>query len=145
MLPVITVIGNLKGIELKHTQSGKAVCKFKVECAEKNAKGEWVNLYLNGECWEKQAEFVNQYFRDGMSAVVTGKLFTNIYEKQDGTKVYETKFLFPSVGFVPKDKAEQSQSSQAPQQSHTAYREHPKQMPDRNSLPIPDIDIDDLF
>ncbi len=40
MLPTITVIGNLKRIETKFTQSGKQVTSFTVECAEKNAKGE---------------------------------------------------------------------------------------------------------
>ena len=154
-LPTITVCGNLKGIELKYTTSGKAVCKFKVECAEKNAKGEWVNLYLSGECWEKSAEFVNQYFRDGSVAIVTGKIYTNVYEKQDGTKVYENKLLFPSVSFAPKDKAEQNgqpqqrqpqqqapQSYQKPQQEHTAYREQPRAMPDPSS--ILEIDMDDM-
>lgn len=152
-LPTITVIGNLKRIETKFTQSGKQVTNFTVECAEKNAKGEYQNLYLKGECWDKQAEFVNQYFRDGSVAIVTGKLYTNVYEKQDGTKAYETKLLFPSVSFAPKDKADaqpQQNYNQAPQQEqqypqnynqNTAYREQPKQMPDRNSLP--EIDIDD--
>ena len=58
MLPTITVVGTMKRIEMKYTQSGKAVAKFQVECAEKNNKGEWTNLYLSGECWEKSAEFV---------------------------------------------------------------------------------------
>lgn len=129
MLPTITVIGNLKRIETKFTQSGKQVTKFTVECSEKNAKGEWTNLYLDGECWDKAATFVNQYFQDGSLAIVTGKLYTNVYEKQDGTKVYQNKLLFPNLSFAPKDKSgsqpqpQQQQSYQAPsQQSHTAYQ-----------------------
>lgn len=149
-LPTITVIGNLKRIETKFTQSGKQVTSFQIECAEKNAKGEYQNLYLKGECWDKQAEFVNQYFRDGSVAIVTGKLYTNVYEKQDGTKAYETKLLFPSVSFAPKDKADAQPQQQAPQQApqnynqHKAYKEQPKQMPDRNSLPEIDIDEDSI-
>jgi len=131
-LPTITVIGNMKRIEMKYTQSGKAVTKFQIECAEKNAKGEWTNLYLSGECWEKQAEFVNGYFRDGSPAIVTGKLYTNVYEKQDGTKVYENKLLFPNVSFAPKDKSgnqdqQPQQSYEQPQQNHTAYQSQPQQ------------------
>lgn len=153
-LPTITVIGNMKRIELKYTPSGKAVCSFKIECAEKNAKGEWVNLYLKGECWEKQAEFVNQYFQDGSVAIVTGKLFTNVYEKQDGAKVYEVKLLFPNVSFAPKDKAggqNQAPQQNIPQQSyqvpqHTDYKaqaQQPKQsMPDQ--LPMMDINSDEI-
>lgn len=148
-LPTISVIGNLKRIETKFTQSGKRVTSFTVECAEKNAKGEYQNLYLKGECLDKQAEFVNQYFRDGSVAIVTGKLYTNVYDKQDGTKAYETKFLFPSVSFAPKDKADAQPQQQAPKQeqqypqnynSHTAYRE-PQRMPPQPSGLYDDDDI----
>ena len=157
MLPTITAVGTMKRIEMKHTQSGKAITKFQIECAEKNNKGEWTNLYLSGECWEKSAEFVNQYFRDGSPAIVTGKLFTNVYEKQDGTKVYENKLLFPSVSFIPKDKsgnqqatkqdytgyqAQQTQQKQEmPQQGYIAPQQQP--MPPEQ-LPIPDIDEDEI-
>jgi len=114
-LPTITVAGNLKRLETRFTISGKQVTKFQIECAEKNSKGEWVNLYLSGECWDKAAEFVNTYFNEGSAASVTGKLFTNVYENKDGKKVYENKFLFPSVNFIPKDKASQPQAQQQPQ------------------------------
>jgi len=131
MLPTITVIGNLKRIETKFTQSGKQVTKFQIECAEKNSKGDWTNLYLSGECWEKSAEFVNNFFRDGSPAIVTGKLYTNIYEKQDGTKVYENKLLFPNVSFAPKDRSDsqaqqsQPQQNQAPQQQNYQQQQRP--------------------
>jgi len=156
MLPTITVIGNLKRIETKFTQSGKQLTKFQIECAEKNAKGEWTNLYLSGECWEKSAEFVNQYFNDGSPAVVTGKLYTNIYEKQDGSKVYENKLLFPSVSFAPKDKSDggqaphanqqQTQSYQAPAQQQQSQYGNPnkQQAPSSNQLPAIDIDEQDI-
>lgn len=145
-LPTITVVGTMKRIEMKHTQSGKAITKFQIECAEKNNKGEWTNLYLSGECWEKSAEFVNQYFRDGSPAIVTGKLFTNVYEKQDGTKVYENKLLFPSVSFIPKDKSG-NQQQEATKQDYTGYQvqqtQQKQEMPPQQQ-PIPDIDEDEI-
>jgi single-strand DNA-binding protein len=147
MLPEITVVGNLKRIEMKYTQSNKAVTKFQIECAEKNAKGEWTNLYLSGECWEKQAEFVNQYFKDGSPAIVTGKLYTNIYEKQDGGKVYENKLLFPKVSFIPKDKSGEQEQPQQPQR-HTDYQTpqgygNGQKMPPQQQA-IPDIDMESI-
>lgn len=149
-LPIISITGNLKRIEMKYTQSGKAVTKFQIECAEKNSKGEWTNLYLSGECWDKKAEFVNQYFQDGSLAIVTGKLFTNVYAKQDGTKVYENKLLFPDVTFAPKDKAgnqnQQQQSNQSPQaQANNEYQQsiqQPQQSKDNGLLP-PEYEIDE--
>jgi len=118
-LPQITIVGTIKKTSLTYIPSGKALFKFTVECSEKNAKGEWDNLYLNGELWDKQAEFGNQYFKDGSVAIVTGKLVTKMYEKQDGTKVYENKLLFPNLSFVPKDK--QDNQSQPKQQPKVVY------------------------
>tara|TARA_R110000796_G_C14553458_1_gene434121 strand:- start:1676 stop:2089 length:414 start_codon:yes stop_codon:yes gene_type:complete len=122
-LPIISICGNLKKIESKLLTSGKQLVSFQVECSEKNAKGEWENLYIKGEVWEKSAKFVEQYFKEGSAAIVTGKLVTNVYEKQDGTKVYENKFLFPNVTFAPKDKEVQQQAQQpynAPQQQQNS-------------------------
>lgn len=133
-LPVITAVGTLNKLETKFTPSGKEVTKFTLECSEKNAKGEWENLYLKGEVWEKASTFLNQYFKDGSVAIVTGKLVTNVYEKQDGSKVYENKLLFPSISFVPKDKADnQGQTPQPKKQPQVVYEQSN----------IPEIDIDD--
>lgn len=134
MLPQITAVGTLNKLETKYTPSGKEVTKFTLECSEKNAKGEWENLYLKGEVWEKASTFLNQYFKDGSVAIVTGKLVTNVYEKQDGSKVYENKLLFPSVSFVPKDKADnQGQTAQPKKEPQVVYEPNG----------IPEIDIDE--
>ena len=136
MLPQITAVGTLNKLETKFTPSGKEVTKFTLECSEKNAKGEWENLYLKGEVWEKASTFLNQYFKDGSVAIVTGKLVTNVYEKQDGSKVYENKLLFPSVSFVPKDKVD-NQGQPQPK------KDYAQEYAVRNAPAIPEIDIDE--
>ena len=128
-LPTISIIGTLGRLQTTHTSIGKEVTKFQIECSEKNAKGEYDNLYLKGEVWEKASQFLNQYFKEGDVAVVTGKLITNVYEK-NGAKVYENKLSFPSISFPPKAKASQSQQSQPEQ--------YQKQVAN-----IPEIDIDE--
>jgi single-strand DNA-binding protein len=155
-LPTVQICGNLKRIETKFTQSGKQVTKFQVECAEKNSKGEYVNLYIAGEVWDNAAAFVNQYFQEGSVAIVTGKLYTNVYENKEGKKVYENKLLFPNVSFAPKDKAGQSnnaQSNQSPQQGNYNGQQQ-QQSYQANQVPIqyenaqgrptppPEIDVD---
>ena len=135
MLPQITAVGTLNKLETKYTPSGKEVTKFTLECSEKNAKGEWENLYLKGEVWEKASTFLNQYFKDGSVAIVTGKLVTNVYEKQDGSKVYENKLLFPSVSFVPKDKADNQGANALP-------KREPKIEYEQSNIPNIDIDED---
>lgn len=134
MLPQITAVGTLNKLETKYTPSGKEVTKFTLECSEKNAKDEWHNLYLKGEVWEQASQFLNKYFKDGSVAIVTGKLVTNVYEKQDGSKVYENKLLFPSVSFVPKDKTDNQGQPQTKREPQVEYEQSN----------IPNIDIDDL-
>lgn len=137
-LPIIQIVGTLKRTGLTYILSGKALYKFQLECSEKNTKGEYDNLYISGELWDKQAEFANQYFKDGSVAVVTGKLVTKSYEKNDGIKVYENKLLFPSISFVPKDKSD-NQESQTPQQ-----KKEPRIEYEHTSLPEISIDEDSI-
>ena len=137
-LPIIQLVGTLKRTGLTYILSGKALYKFQLECSEKNTKGEYDNLYISGELWDKQAEFANQYFKDGSVAVVTGKLVTKSYEKNDGIKVYENKLLFPSISFVPKDKSD-NQESQTPQQ-----KKEPRIEYEHTSLPEISIDEDNI-
>lgn len=148
-LPTISIVGNLKRIESKFLPSGKQMVSFQVECSEKNSKGEWENLYIKGEVWEKSAQFVQQYFKEGSVAIVTGKLVTNVYDKQDGTKVYENKFLFPNVTFAPKDKADNQQNYNAPQQQQTQQYNNQQQAPQNQAnnyqQNIPTIDINDDY
>ena len=125
-LPYISIIGTLGRLQTTHTTTGKEVTKFQIECSEKNAKGEYDNLYLKGEVWEKASQFLNQYFKEGDVAVVTGKLITNVYEK-NGAKVYENKLSFPTISFPPRAKESQSQPKQ-----------YQKQVAN-----IPEIDLDD--
>ena len=135
-LPQITAIGTLNKLETKFTPSGKEVTKFTLECSEKNTKGEWENLYLKGEVWDKASTFLNSYFKNGSVAIITGKLVTNVYEKNDGTKVYENKLLFPSISFVPKDKSD-NQSEQRPQQKKEPLIEYETYSEDIDDSSIP--------
>lgn len=132
-LPTITVCGNVQKIETRQTQGGKNVTTVNVSCGDKNSKGEWENLYIKADFWDKQSDFVSKYFKEGSAIIVTGKLVTTNYQKQDGSKVYETKFLFPQASFVPKDK--DALPSQAPSNSPAPSTPQPSN--------IPEIDINE--
>ena len=113
-LPIVSIFGNINKIELKYLPNGKALCSYKIECSEKNAKGEWDNLYIDGVSFDKSAEFVNQYFKDGDACIATGKLITEVYENKEGKKIYTIKLKFPEIGFAPKSKNSSPQPKQAP-------------------------------
>jgi single-strand DNA-binding protein len=113
-LPTVSIFGTINKKELKYLPNGKALCSYKIECSEKNAKGEWDNLYIDGVSFDKQAEFVNQYFNDGDLCIATGKLVTEVYENKEGKKVYTIKLKFPNIEFAPKSKNSAPQPKQAP-------------------------------
>ncbi len=132
MLPTLTLVANIQKMETRQTQTGKNVTTLNLSAGDKNAKGDWENLYISGSFWEKQSDFVSQYFKEGDAIIITGKLVTTNYTKQDGTKVFETKFHFPQASFVPKSK-----EPQQPQQEYQAPQPTQNQQP---AMPVLDIE-----
>ena len=142
-LPILTFVGTIQKMETRTTQSGKAVTSLNLSAGEKNAKGEYDNLYIKADFWEKQSIFVSQYFKEGDTIIVTGKLVTTNYTKADNTKVYETKFLFPSASFVPKPK-DQTQNNNYPNQDKTQGDDgYIMPQTTNQNAPMTEIDIDE--
>ena len=137
-LPIIQDVGTLKKTGLKYLPSGKAVFKFQVECSEKISADKWENLYLSGELWEKQAEFANEWFKDGSVVLFSGKLVTKSYDRQDGSKAYENKLLYPTLSFIPREKID-NQEAQRQQQ-----KKEPRIEYEHSSLPEISIDEDGI-
>ena len=157
MLPVVTVVGNVKFMETKFTSSGSQVTSLVVSCSEKKKDGEYENLNIKAEFWNKTAEFVNNYFNDGDPIIVTGKLVTNSWE-QDGQKRHEIKFLFPTASFVPKAKDGNAQPTQQPtveyqnaqgqpitqQQSQQAMQQQQYQQPTQQARQMPPQNVPEI-
>ena len=142
-LPTVTIFGTINKIETRFAANGTQITSFQIECSEKEKDGTYSNLYIKSAVFNKAAEFVNNYFQDGSVCIATGKLVTEVYEKE-GVKKYEIKLKFPTIEFPPKAKGDNVQK-QAPQyqQQHTDYQprqEAKREMP-TGTLPI--IDIDD--
>ena len=143
-----------RDLELKYLQDGTAVAKLGLACSEKFKEKE-TQLFLEASVFGKVAEVLNQYAGvKGTQIFLTGKLKTEQWEK-DGVKNSKVVMMiedFQFIGSKNDNKSAQPQQ-QAPQQEqqypqnynqNTAYREQPKQMPDRNSLPSIDIDDEDI-
>ena len=145
-LPTVSLCGNVRKPEFKYSQSGTAIHTFTLEASEKNKNGEWDNLYIKVKTFNKSAEFVNQYFYEGAVAIVTGKLVTETWTKQDGTKQYEITLKFPNVEFAPKDKATNQPQAQQQQVQQPQYQQGNNTPPNQHHMAqnaMPDIDIDD--
>ena len=112
MINNVTLQGKLgKDIDLKYTQSGKAVgtTSIAVERDFKNANGEketdWVNLVF----WGKTAETVANYFRKGDEILVVGRIQTRSYEDNSGSRKYVTEVVADKFSFTTGRKSRNTQ------------------------------------
>ena len=89
--PQITVIGNLTDDpELRFTQSGAAVAKFRVASTPRFFKdGQWKEgepLFLSCTVWRQAAENVAESLQRGARVIVSGRLRQRSYETREGEK-----------------------------------------------------------
>ena len=98
----INLIGRLTATpELRHTNSGTAVCNFSVAVDRKfkDADGNTVTDYVDCVAWKNQSEFICKWFDKGVRIGITGELQTRSYEK-DGQKHKVTEVLVNTVEFA---------------------------------------------
>lgn len=71
--------------ELRRTNSGTAVCSFRVAWSEK-VKDRETKLFLPCVAWQSTAEMICKHFAKGKEIVVEGKLSSREYEDNSGNK-----------------------------------------------------------
>ena len=133
-LPTVSIFGTINKIETRFAANGIQITSFQIECSEKEKDGTYSNLYIKSAVFNKAAEFVNNYFQDGAVCIASGKLVTEVYERE-GVKKYEIKLKFPTIEFAPKAKSDNGQGKSVPQQQ--------RQMPEVNYVNIPSIGMDE--
>lgn len=101
--------------ETRYTQSGDAVCNFRIAVGWKSKEkegAEWVSCTAFG----KLAEICSTYLVKGSQVFVQGRFKTDEYEK-DGIKRYSTKIMLDQMqmlGGKPEGQRNQSDSDYAP-------------------------------
>ena len=117
--------------ELRNTQSGIAVCRFRIAVNRQYSKNSDQKAdFINIVSWRQQAEFVNRYFRKGSMIIVEGKLQNADYTDSNGVKHYAMDVQADNVTFGESKTAQnaaQSDYNSQPQNyqptPQTAYRE----------------------
>lgn len=71
--------------ELRRTNSGTAVCSFRVAWSEK-VKDRETKLFLPCVAWQSTAEMICKHFSKGKEIIVEGKLSSREYEDNSGNK-----------------------------------------------------------
>lgn len=80
----VILSGNLtRDPELRHTQSGKTLCRCGIAVNRPYSKD--AVDFFNLLAWEKTANFIGKYFKKGQRILIEGYLQTSSYEK-DGVK-----------------------------------------------------------
>lgn len=102
MLPTITIDGRLVADpELRFTNSGKAVCSFRVAASDsKKTDTGWETLeqiFIGVSLWEAEGEAAADQLQKGDQVVITGRLFEREYDKNDGSKGRSLEVKFPTV------------------------------------------------
>lgn len=106
----VILMGNLtRNPELRYTPSGTAVCDFGLAINEhytnKDGKPVDSTVFVEVECWGKQAENCNSYIFKGAAVLVDGRLKFEQWEK-DGKTYSKLKVRGDRVQFLTKkDKA----------------------------------------
>lgn len=99
----VDLVGRLtRDPELRHTNSGMAVCQITLAINRNfsNQNGEREADFINVVVWGKQAENVSRYVTKGRLVGVDGRLQTRNYEDKDGKKVYVTEVVAANVEFL---------------------------------------------
>lgn len=99
---VVSIVGRLThSPELRHTNSGKAVCSFSVavERRFKDPDGNAITDYIDCVVWNQSAEFLCKWFDKGVRVALTGEMQTRTYEK-DGQKHKVTEVVVSTVEFA---------------------------------------------
>jgi single-strand DNA-binding protein len=95
----VNVIGNLTAdVELKFTQSGKAVATFRLAVND----GQEAPTFVPVVVWEKQAESCANYLQKGSKAGVTGRLQSRSWETPEGQKRTILEVVASRVDFLTK-------------------------------------------
>jgi single-strand DNA-binding protein len=118
----VTLVGALgQDPELKFTQGGQAILKFRMATTESYAdkegkrqeRTEWHSVVM----WGKRAESLNKLLFKGRTVWVEGRLQTRNWDDKNGEKRYATEVVATDVGLLGKGKEGGEQRSERGQQS----------------------------
>ena len=103
----VNIIGRLtKDVELRRTNSGKAVASFTLAVNKdfKNDQGGYDADFIDCVAFEQKAETISKYVRKGDRFGVVGQLTTRSYETKEGKKVKVTEVKVEKFDFLEKRK-----------------------------------------
>ena len=140
MINKVVLVGRLvKDVELRYTQSNKAVCKFTLAVNRTYNKDE--TDFILCVAWDKQAENMSKFVGKGRLLGIDGRIQTGSYDNKDGVRVYTTEVIADSVQFLDSKSQFNDQDSKDVYANVKAGQEKKK---DKANEPDIDVFEDDL-
>ena len=102
-----------KDVEIRRTQSGKAVCSFHIACdngKDKNGQ-QYPADFIPCVAWGQTAEFIQKYFPKGAEILVEGELKTRTYDDERGSKHYIMEVNVSEICFCGSKSSNSSNST----------------------------------
>ena len=137
MLNKVILMGRLcVDPELRTTQSGIAVCRFRIAVNRQYNKGsEQKADFISVVCWRQQAEFVSRYFRKGSMIIVEGRLQNADYTDANGVKHYSMDVQADTVSFGETRAAAQANGNYTAPTNQSGYQYQTPQYPQQPAAP----------
>ena len=113
----VMIIGRMtKDVELRRTNSGKAVASFTLAVNKdfKNEQGSYDADFIDCVAFEQKAEAISKYVHKGDRFAVLGQLATRSYENKDGKKVKVTEVKVTGFDFLENKKQTESNGAFEP-------------------------------
>ena len=115
----VFLLGNLgQDPSLKHTASGKTLCRFSLATSRAFRRGEaWEELtdWHDIVVWDQQAERLARRLMKGSSCLVEGRLAPRTWEDQEGRKRRVVDVVAERVVVLPSASARRSKAYGEPQ------------------------------
>lgn len=100
----VILIGRLcNDVEVRHTDSGKAVASYRLAVDRQFKKeGQPEADFINCVAFGKSGEFAGRYLSKGVKIAIDGSIRTRTYDDKDGKKVYVTEIVVDRHEFCEK-------------------------------------------
>lgn len=95
---IVAITGRLTdNPELKKTTNGTSVCTFSVAVQRPGVKDK--TDFLTCVAWQKQAEFVADYFRKGQRIEIVGHITQRSWQDKNGANRYAVEIICKDIRF----------------------------------------------
>ena len=111
----VSFVGHLsKDVEVRYTQSGKAVAQFTIAVKRRFAKENGpLADFFPVVVWGNNAEPCGKYLQKGSLCAVKGAMQNRSYDDKDGNKRYITELIADEVEFLQSHKNSTSEADSA--------------------------------